>query len=103
MHFLLFYDYLPDYMAKRDDYRSMHLTMAWHAHQRGELALGGAFSDTMDGAVMLFSGDSPEVAERFAASDPYVQNGLVSRWWVRPWATVVGDDAAMPSHPNGPS
>lgn len=49
---------------------------------------------------MLFKGDSPEVAEKFAHADPYVANGLVKRWYVREWITVVGKDAATPVKPN---
>jgi hypothetical protein len=49
----------------------------------------------VDGAVLLFRGDSPAVAEAFAAADPYVTHGLVTRWWVRTWTTVVGDGAAV--------
>jgi uncharacterized protein YciI len=99
MHFLLFYDYVSDYETLREHYRTEHLELAWRAHQRGELELGGAYADTQDGAVLWFSGDDAAVAERFAAMDPYVKNGLVSRWWVRPWATVVGARAANPVYP----
>ena len=59
---------------------------------RGELVLGGALADPVDGAVILFKDDSPAAAEAFVAADPYVQNGLVTRWRVRPWTTVVGDN-----------
>src|SRR5262249_8895159 len=31
----------------------------------------------------------------FAEADPYVANGLVLRFRVRPWTTVVGPDAGM--------
>ena len=99
MHFLLFYDYAPDYLAKRDAHRGEHLALAWGAHDRGELMLGGAYADTADGAVLWFTGPSAAVAERFAVADPYVKNGLVTRWWVRPWATVVGTLAANAIRP----
>jgi uncharacterized protein YciI len=99
MHFLLFYDYAPDFLARREPHRSEHLALAWSAHARGELVLGGAFADTADGAALWFDGSSAAVAERFAIADPYVKNGLVTRWWVRPWATVVGAQAANPVHP----
>ena len=56
--------------------------------------LGGALADPVDGAVILFRGDSPAAAEQFAKSDPYVVNGVVKRWYVREWTTVVGADAA---------
>jgi len=60
------------------------------------LILGGALANPADGAVLLFRGDSPTAAEVFAAADPYVTNGLVTRWRVREWTTVIGRDAAVP-------
>lgn len=99
MHYLLLYDVGPDYLARRTEYRAEHLELAWAAHARGELVLGGALTDPVDGAVLLFKGDSPAAAEQFAAKDPYVQNGLVLRWRVRPWITVAGTDPATPIHP----
>ena len=99
MHYLLFYDVSPDYLEKRGMFRDEHLRMAWQAQQRGELILAGALADPVDGTMLLFSGDSPEVAERFAKADPYVKNGLVTRWRVRPWTTVVGDLATSPVRP----
>ncbi|HEY0593515.1 MAG TPA: YciI-like protein, partial [Thermoanaerobaculia bacterium] len=78
-----------------------HLRLAWDANERGELLLGGALGEPVDGAILLFRGDSPEAAERFAAADPYVTNGLVVRWRVRPWMTVIGAEAASPVRPGG--
>lgn len=95
MHYLLFYDVSDDYAERRGEFRSVHLQHARGAHQRGELVLGGALANPMDGAVLLFRGSSPEVAEAFARADPYVQNGLVRSWRVREWTTVVGDDPAV--------
>jgi uncharacterized protein YciI len=96
VHFLLFYDFVPDYLERRGPLRSEHLALAWRAHERGELILGGALADPIDQGVLLFQGESPDVARRFAESDPYVKNGLVARWRVRPWTTVVGAQAATP-------
>jgi hypothetical protein len=98
-HYLLFYDVGPDYVEKRAAFRSRHLERAWQAHDRGELVLAGALADPADGAVLVFKGDSPQVAEAFAREDPYVTNGLVLRWRVREWTTVVGSDAANPVRP----
>ena len=95
MHYLLFYDVVPDYVERRAAYRAEHLALARAAHARGELVLGGALAEPADGAVLLFRGDSPAAAEAFAAVDPYVRNGLVTRWRVRAWATVVGDGAEV--------
>ena len=58
---------------------------------------GGALTDPVDTAILLFRGTSPAVAERFASVDPYVENGLVKSWRVREWITVVGPDAEAPA------
>jgi uncharacterized protein YciI len=94
MHYLLFYDVGPDYIQRRNEFRKEHLTLAWASNSKGELILGGALADPVDGAILLFKGETPAVAERFAAVDPYVKNGLVKKWRVRPWTTVVGDMAS---------
>jgi uncharacterized protein len=99
VHYLLIYELAPEYLAKRPAFRGAHLKLAWAAHDRGELVLGGALTDPVDSAILLFQADSPAVAERFAAVDPYVQNGLVRSWRVRPWTTVVGRDASTPVRP----
>ena len=95
MHYLLFYEGGPDYEQQRRPFRSAHLDYARAAVARGELVLGGAFANPTDGAVLLFRGDSPAAAEQFAKSDPYVVNGVVKRWHVREWTTVVGDAAEV--------
>jgi uncharacterized protein len=96
VHYLLFYDTAPDYLERRPTFRADHLAHARSARDRGELVLAGALADPVDGAVLLFRGDSPAAAERFATDDPYVRHGLVRAWRVREWTTVVGDDAAVP-------
>jgi uncharacterized protein YciI len=93
MHYLLFYEAGPDYQERRKPFRTAHLQHARAAAARGELVLGGAFASPVDGAMILFRGDSPAAAEEFAKSDPYVVNGVVKKWYVREWTTVVGPDA----------
>ena len=99
MHYLLFYDYVPDYMERRGEFRALHVNYARQSIARGELVLGGAFANPPDGALLLFKADSADVVERFAKSDPYVTNGLVTAWKVREWSTVVGPDAQVPLPP----
>ena len=100
MHYLLFYEAADDYLARRPEFRTVHLELAWKACDRGELLLGGALANPVDGAVLLFKGDSPRVAEDFARADPFVTNGLVKRWYVREWTTVAGEGAATPVRPS---
>jgi len=96
MHYLLFYDVVSDYAERRKAWRAEHLSYAQRAVARGELVLGGALSDPADGAVLLFQGSSSRIAEDFAAGDPYVRNGVVTRWRVREWTTVIGPLAMAP-------
>jgi uncharacterized protein YciI len=96
MHYVLFYEFTPDYLQRRTEFRDEHLRLAWEAHERGELVLAGAFADPPDRGMLLFKCDSPDVPLRFAQSDPYVKHGLVVRHYVRAWTTVVGTDASTP-------
>jgi len=89
-YFLLLYDVVDDYLERRGEFREEHLGMARAAHERGEIVMAGALAEPADGAVLVFRGEDPSVAERFAEDDPYVKNGLVARWRVRPWTVVIG-------------
>jgi len=52
--------------------------------------MAGAFAEPADGAALVFNVDDPAIVERFAREDPYVLNGVVKAWRVRPWTVVVG-------------
>lgn len=99
MHFLLLYELSSHYLRDRPAYRTEHLRLAWEAQERGEIVLAGALADPVDQAVLLFQGEDDSAARAFAESDPYVKAGLVTRWTVRPWTTVVGDAASSPVRP----
>lgn len=90
MYYTLFYETVDDYIERRAPYREQHLAYATAAHARGELVLGGAFTEPVDGALLIFAGDSPAVAEEFARNDPYVKSGCITSWKVRPWVVVIG-------------
>ena len=96
MHYLMFYEVADDYAEKRMPFRAAHIAYARKAVARGDLVLGGALASPADGAVLVFRGSTPAVAEAFAAGDPYVVNGLVRKWRVREWTTVVGALAESP-------
>src|SRR5579859_99166 len=90
-YYALFYEVRSDFIARRVPYRDEHLGLARDAHARGELVLAGALADPADGALLIFQGESPAVAEAFAQRDPYVNNGLITKWKVRNWNVVVGN------------
>ena len=98
-YFVLFYDVVDDYVARRAPLRQEHLKLAADAHARGELVMGGAFADPANRVLMVFRGEDRSVAESFARLDPYVIHGLVTRWEVRPWTVVIGADAVPSASP----
>jgi uncharacterized protein YciI len=91
MHTILLYDVVDDYVERRGQFRQQHLELARRSQQCGELVMAGALAEPADGAVLVFRGDSTDIAEAFAKADPYVTNGLVKSWRVRKWTTVIGD------------
>ncbi|WP_031550886.1 YciI-like protein [Parvularcula oceani] len=93
-HFLLIYDLAEDYMDRREAFRAEHLALAGAAADAGELLLGGALTGPSDTALLVFT--TAERAEAFARSDPYVAEGLVRRFSIREWQTVVGSAASEP-------
>ena len=51
--------------------------------------MAGALGDPPDGGLLVFKVSSTTVAQDFARRDPYVTNGLITRWVVRPWNVVT--------------
>jgi hypothetical protein len=95
-YFALFYDAVDDFIARRGAFRDEHLRIARESHDRGELVLAGALADPANGALLIFQGETPAAAEAFARQDPYVNNGLITQWKVRPWTVVVGNEPRAP-------
>lgn len=90
-YFTLTYDVVDGFKEKRTPFRPQHLQLARDAAARGELVMAGALGDPA-GALLVFRAADKSVAEAFAAHDPYVTEGLVRTWTVRPWTVVIGQD-----------
>ena len=103
--YALIYETVDDYVARRAEFRELHLRIAREARERGDLVLAGAFDDPVDSALLVFRVDDKSKVEDFARNDPYVVNGLVRKWEVRPWKVVVGQEqhatSAMAGVPAG--
>ena len=88
--YALFYKTVDNYLERRTAFRSEHLRLATEAYDLGTLIMAGAFSDPSDSAMFIFKGPDSNTAEDFAINDPYVKNGLITEWHVRPWTVVIG-------------
>ena len=100
-YFALIYEVVDDFVARRAPFRDEHLRLAGESHARGEIVLAGALADPADAALIIFRCANLSTAEEFARRDPYVANGLVKKWTVRPWTVVVGQQPDPPPSLSG--
>lgn len=92
MYYALLYDYVPDIVERRGPLRPAHLALGEESRERGELVLAGAWTDPVDGALLVFNVADRETVERFVEHDPYVNNGLVTAYRIRSWNVVIGGE-----------
>jgi uncharacterized protein len=95
-YFALTYETVERFAERRTPFRPEHIALVREAHARGELVMAGALGDPPSGALLIFKASDRSTPERFAEQDPYVRQGLVRRWDVRPWTVVVGNDPSEP-------
>ena|SRR4249920_996585 len=91
-HYLLEYTLVADYLQRRASFRAEHLALAREARDRGALMLAGALAEPADRAVLVWTTEDRSVIEEFVERDPYVRNGLVTSWTIRPWSVVITAD-----------
>jgi uncharacterized protein YciI len=96
-HFALLYDVVANFSERRTPFREAHLRLVRDAKARGLLVFAGPLGDPPDGALLVFRAESALAVEAFALADPYVIEGLVTAWRVRPWNIVVGGEPALPT------
>ena len=94
--YALTYTVVPNFAERRLAFRDAHLRLIRDAHERGLLLFAGALGDPPNGALLVFRTDGPAAVEEFAGADPYVREGLVTAWQVRPWHVVIGAELAAP-------
>lgn len=94
-YYVLFYHVVDDFISRRTPYREDHLRLVSEANARGELLLAGALNDPADRALLVFRAPDRSVVDDFVSKDPYVINGLVTHWEVRPWSNVISFEPSV--------
>ena len=89
VHQVLFYDYVEDVVERRAPFREAHLAHAQRYKDDGKLVMAGALGKPPTGAMFVFLADDPAEIDAFVASDPYVQNDIVTGHRVVPWTVVI--------------
>jgi len=89
--YIVQYEYVENVLEKRAPYREAHLAHAGKQLQNGNLILGGALDHPPTGALLIFRNLKPDEIEPFIKQDPYVINGIVTKYTIKPYIAVVGD------------
>ncbi len=77
----------PDGQARRKLHRQAHLDRMDPLNKAGKVILAGPFTDGA-GSLIVIEAGSLEEAKAFAAGDPYVTQGVFTRYEVHPFTQV---------------
>jgi uncharacterized protein len=89
--YVLQYEYTEDALEKRKPYRTTHLAHIGKYAEKGNVVLAGAVDNPPTGGLLILRNISPTEIEQLAQEDPYVINGVVKKFTVKPYLAVVGD------------
>ena len=87
MKWVMFYETAADGLPKAMANYEAHRARLDEFHRRGLLLMAGPWADPSEGALGIFV--SREGAEEFIRDDPFVVNGVVSKWTLKEWNEVL--------------
>ena len=88
MKYVMTYRAVEDFLPLAQHNYPAHSARVEEFTRRGDLLMVGTFDEPMNGEAMgVFT--TREAAEEFIAGDPFVLNGVVASWAVRPWNEVL--------------
>ena len=88
MKYVMTYRAVEDFLPLAQQHHPAHSERVDEFARRGDLLMVGTFDEPMNGDAMgVFT--TREAAEEFIAGDPFVLNGVVAGWTVRPWHEVL--------------
>lgn len=82
--------YVDNMVERRAPFRPAHLDFLNGLVAEGKVVAAGAWADPVDGALILYRGDSLEEAEKLCRQDPYNVAGLWTDLKFREWNVVIG-------------
>lgn len=83
------YESFDDAMTRAPDMIASHIARSKELHARGTLLMSGAFLDNPQEPLSTMGIlTTYEAAEEYIKGDPFVQNGMVSTWYIREWANM---------------
>ena len=94
MKHVLFYESSSDVRAKSPQHFPAHRARWEEFRARGTLLMVGPFANPEEGAMAVFT--TGEAAQEFAEGDPFVLNGVVTKWHIRKWDEAIANDQSAP-------
>ena len=88
MKYVMTYRAVEGFLPLAQENHPAHSARVDEFARRGDLLMVGTLDEPMNGdAMAVFT--TREAAEEFIAGDPFVLNGVVAGWTVRPWHEVL--------------
>ncbi len=87
MKYVMFYELTADGMSKAQVNFPAHQSRLNEFHRNGTLLMAGPYGVPPLGALAIFA--SRDAAEAFAADEPFVVNGVVSKYSIHAWAEAL--------------
>jgi uncharacterized protein YciI len=94
MRYVVFYDSADDVMETAPLHFEAHVEHFTRYLEDGTLERVGTWSDPREGAMSVLT--TRDAAERFAADDPFVVNGVVRSYRIAEWDEIVTREADRP-------
>jgi uncharacterized protein YciI len=91
--YILKYEYVENIAEKRTPYREAHTAYVTKQVNNGNIILGGTIDHPPTAALTILRNLTEKEIEEIAKQDPYVINGLVTKYSIKPFLAVVGDSS----------
>jgi uncharacterized protein YciI len=90
MKYVMLYESAPDVHLNAPAHYPAHRARLDQFHESGELLMVGTFADPQtQGSMAIFR--TRDGAEAFAADDPFVVHGVVSKVEIKEWHEILAD------------
>lgn len=91
--FVLQYEFVENALEKRAPHREAHLAIFRKQVESGNVIIGGAVEHPPTSSLTIFRNLKAEDIEQIVQQDPYVTNGVVKNYTIKPYIAVAGDPA----------
>jgi uncharacterized protein len=86
---VLRYSSLAEAKTQAPEALAAHINRSKQLHEQGTLIMSGAFLDRNEESLSTMGVlTSREAAEAYIQADPFILNGLMSKWSIREWGNI---------------